>query len=233
MKISILDYIFPRRCAVCDTVLALGQRDLCEHCKKEIKYIGNQVCFRCGKQVKYEEEYCYDCQKKQHVYEQGRAVFSYEYIRLSLYRFKYAGRREYAGFYARSIDRKLREVRNKWRPQALVPVPLHPKKQRKRGYNQAEEIAMELGKLWHLPVLKNLVVRCKNTKPMKEIVGTDRQNNLKKAFKLGTNDVKLNTIIIIDDIYTTGSTIDAVARECRKVGIQNIYFITVSVGNGL
>ena len=68
---------------------------------------------------------------------------------------------------------------------------------------------------------------------MKEIVGTDRQNNLKKAFKLGVNDVKLNTIIIIDDIYTTGSTIDAVAKVCREAGIANVYFLTVSIGYGL
>ena len=128
---------------------------------------------------------------------------------------------------------RMEEKRKQWRPDALIPVPLHRKKIKKRGYNQAELIARELGRCWGVPVITNLVVRSKNTRPMKEIVGTDRQNNLKKAFKLGTNDVKLNTIIIIDDIYTTGSTIDAVARECRKAGIENIYFITVSVGNGL
>ena len=56
---------------------------------------------------------------------------------------------------------------------------------------------------------------------------------MKKAFKLGVNDVKLNTIIIIDDIYTTGSTIDAVAKVCMEAGIRDIYFMTVSVGHGL
>ena len=107
------------------------------------------------------------------------------------------------------------------------------RKLKKRGYNQAELIAGMLSKHWNIPVITNLVVRCKNTRPMKEIVGTDRQNNLKKAFKLGVNDVKLNTIIIIDDIYTTGSTIDAVAKVCREAGILNIYFLTVSIGYGL
>ena len=150
-----------------------------------------------------------------------------------MYRFKYAGRKEYARFYAKNIAVEFHNQTQIWQPQALLPVPIHPKRRKKRGYNQAEEIAKELGQLWNLPVVTNLVYRNKNTRPMKEIVGTDRQNNLKKAFKLGTNDVKLNTIIIIDDIYTTGSTIDAVARECRKAGIENIYFITVSVGNGL
>jgi len=68
---------------------------------------------------------------------------------------------------------------------------------------------------------------------MKEIDGTERQNNLKKAFKLGKNDVKLNTIIIIDDIYTTGSTMDAVSKVCIEAGITNIYFMAVAIGYGL
>ena len=234
MKIDdLLDLIFPKRCAVCDQVLMFGEKQICQLCKTKLKYIGNQVCFRCGKPVKEEEEYCYDCRRKKHYFDQGRAVFSYEYIRLSLYRFKYSGRKEYAYFYAKNIHSELKDVYKIWRPQALVPVPLHPKKQRKRGYNQAEEIARELSKMWKIPVMTDFVQRCKNTRPMKEIVGTERQNNLKKAFKLGTNDVKLNTIIIVDDIYTTGSTIDAMAKICREAGVSRIYFVTVSIGNGL
>ena len=138
-----------------------------------------------------------------------------------------------AGFYAKQMSLYLRHKKELWKAQALVPVPLHRKKKKKRGYNQAELIARELSAYWGIPVITDLVIRCKNTKPMKGIVGTDRQNNLKKAFKLGTNDVKLSTIIIIDDIYTTGSTIDAVAKVCVEAGIKNVYFMTVSIGHGL
>ena len=123
--------------------------------------------------------------------------------------------------------------RRLWKPDALVPIPLHKRKLKTRGYNQAELVARELSRYWGIPVVNNLIVRCKNTKPMKGIVGTDRQNNLKKAFKLGVNDVKLNTIIIIDDIYTTGSTIDAVSKVCLDAGISKVYFLTVSIGYGL
>ena len=234
MKLDfILDVIFPRRCAVCDRVLPLGEKEICKECKSSLKYLSEPLCFQCGKPVKEEEEYCYDCRNKKHFYNQGAALFSYEYIRLSLYRFKYAGRKEYAEFYGKQMAACFREKKSLWKAQALVPVPLHKKKQRSRGYNQAELIAGELSKCWGIPVNTKLVIRSKNTKPMKEIVGTDRQNNLKKAFKLGVNDVKLDTIIIIDDIYTTGSTIDAVAKVCREAGILNIYFLTVSIGYGL
>lgn len=229
----LLDLIFPPRCAVCDTVLSWGEKEICKECRKKIQYIRGAVCFCCGKPVKTGQEYCFDCEKKKHEFKQGLALFPYEYIRPSLYRFKYAGRREYARFYAGCIAKQFEAQKRLWKPEALVPVPLHPKKQKKRGYNQAQLIAEELSVLWKLPVLDDLVIRTKNTKPMKAVEGQERQNNLKKAFKLGVNDVKLNTIIIIDDIYTTGSTIDAVSRVCRSVGIQNIYFITVSIGHGL
>ena len=234
MKVNFwLDVIFPRRCAVCDTILSLGKEEVCKDCKKKIEYSSLNTCFKCGKPVKEAEEYCYDCRRKEHYFKQGAALFPYEYIRHSLYRFKYSGRIEYASFYARQMAGVLDEKRRLWKPQALIPVPLHKRKEKKRGYNQAELIARKLGEYWRLPVITNLVVRCKNTRPMKEIVGTDRQNNLKKAFKLGINDVKLNTIIIIDDIYTTGSTIDAVSKVCLEAGIENVYFMTVSIGYGL
>ena len=228
-----LELIFPGRCAVCDSVLAWGQKEICDECRKKIQYSDGEVCLKCGKSVREEEEYCYDCREKVHYFKQGTALFPYEYIRTSLYRFKYSGRKEYAAFYGRQMAYRMEEKRHLWKPEALIPVPIHKKKLRKRGYNQAELIARQLSEYWKIPVLTNLVVRCKNTRPMKEIVGTDRQNNLKKAFKLGANDVKLNTIIIIDDIYTTGSTIDAVAKVCLEAGIPNIYFMTVSVGCGL
>ena len=228
-----LELIFPRRCAVCDCVLAWGQKEICEECRPRLQYSDGNVCLKCGKPVKQEEEYCYDCRKNTHYFKQGASLFTYEYIRASLYKFKYSGRKEYAGFYGKQMAYRMEEKRRLWKPEALVPVPIHRKKLRKRGYNQAELIARELAEYWKIPVISNLVVRCKNTRPMKEVVGTDRQNNLKKAFKLGVNDVKLNTIIIIDDIYTTGSTIDAVSKICLEAGISNIYFLTVSIGYGL
>ena len=229
----LLDFIFPGRCAVCDTVLPWGQREICEECKKKVEYLDGPTCFKCGKPVRAEEEYCYDCRTKEHYFTAGAAIFSYEYIRLSLYRFKYSGRQEYAAFYGRQMACRMEEKRRLWKPDALVPIPLHKRKLKTRGYNQAELIARELGRYWNIPVITNLVIRTKNTRPMKEIDGTERQNNLKKAFKLGKNDVKLNTIIIIDDIYTTGSTMDAVSKVCIEAGITNIYFMAVAIGYGL
>ncbi|MGN1314966.1 MAG: ComF family protein [Lachnospiraceae bacterium] len=231
----ISDVLFPKRCAVCDRVLPLfaSGGGICAFCTQNLHYLEEPLCCKCGKPVGEEEEYCYDCRNKTHEFIEGAALFPYDYIRSSLYRFKYGGRQEYAWFYAEQIALHMTERVKAWKPQALVPVPMFKKKKRLRGYNQAEILACRLSRLWNIPVLENLVIRVKNTRPMKEIDGTERQNNLKKAFKLGENDVKLNTIIVIDDIYTTGSTVDAVTKVCHEAGIRNVYVLSVSIGHGL
>lgn len=73
--------------------------------------------------------------------------------------------------------------------------------------------------------------RIKDTKPLKSMTRSERQNNLKKAFKIGRNDVKLKVSIVIDDIYTTGSTIDSMAAVLKEAGVSKVYFLTVAIGD--
>ena len=160
-------------------------------------------------------------------------VFEYPVIRESLYRFKYRGRAEYAAYYARKAcelhGKRIMELH----ADAIVPVPIHKSRFRKRGYNQAKELARELSALTGIPVCNDLIKRVKSTKALKTMDVRERQNNLKKAFLIIQNDVKLKTIIVVDDIYTTGSTLDAIAAVCKAAGIEYVYSLTVAVGNGL
>ena len=89
-----------------------------------------------------------------------------------------------------------------------------------------EEILSELG----IPVCEELVTRARNTAPMKELDARGRRNNLKKAFIIAKNDVKFKCVLIIDDIYTTGSTIDEIAHEFRMAGVEKIYCLTLAIG---
>lgn len=231
---AISDLIFPRRCAVCDRpVDRLGQ-GVCLKCKSQIQYIKAPFCMKCGKQLNEpQQEYCNDCLRRKHFYLQGKALYDYGSMADSIFRFKYMGRQEYAGFYGKELyDRYgfwLRAVR----PDALVPVPIHASRKRKRGYNQAELLAAELSKYSGLPVNSKLIIRKKKTKPQKDLTTQERQNNLKKAFKICQNDVKLSTIVIIDDIYTTGSTIDDMAKLLMASGIQKVYYVALAVGRGI
>ena len=119
------------------------------------------------------------------------------------------------------------------RPDALIPIPLHRKRLVKRGYNQAELLAEAVGRKLGVPVYGKLVKRVKNTAPLKRQNPQERQNNLKKAFIIMQNDVKLDTIILIDDIYTTGSTVDEVTDVLKRHGVKKVYVITLACGAGV
>lgn len=228
----LLDLLFPRRCPVCDRVQPLGEV-ICPLCMDTLKPAKGPFCRKCGKAVKDDrQEYCEDCSSQKHLYREGRALYEYPGIRKSIYRFKYQGRREYGEFYGKQLAEHLEDVIRSWHPDVLVPVPLHKSKKQARGYNQAAVIAYSLGKELGIPVNTHLIGRIKKTVPQKCLDRQMRQNNLKKAFKIHKNDVKLDTIIIIDDIYTTGSTVDAMSAVLQEAGIKNIYFIALAIGRG-
>lgn len=234
IKVNLLDYLFPARCVVCDEVTDGSCKGLCPKCRGKVVYIKDPYCMKCGKQLKKEEkEYCDDCEKTRHLFDSGISVYDYGSMADSIFRFKYAGRTEYASFYGKDLYEKkvywLKEVR----PDALVPVPIHSSRMRKRGYNQAALIARELSKHSGIPVKEHLIERNGRTRPLKDLSHAERQNNLKRAFKIRQNDVKLNTIVIIDDIYTTGSTIDAMTRVLKEAGITKVHYITLTIGRGI
>lgn len=103
-----------------------------------------------------------------------------------------------------------------------------------RGYNQAACLARALGRSLELPVDEKLVKRVRNTAPMKHLNPTERQNNLKKAFIIGRNDVKLyDRIILVDDIYTTGTTLDEIAALLKEHGVSKVYCVTLACGSGV
>lgn len=232
LKERILNLLYPRRCPMCDGVLAKNEIYICKACIPKVQVVGEVHCMKCGKMLAQEEaEYCADCLCHAHVFDRGRTIFVYDGpVKKSIYRFKYARRKEYAEAYAYFAERELGDFIRSVKPDVLVPVPLHRVRYRKRGYNQAELFAKALGRRMGIRVEGKMVKRTKNTLPQKELDLPARQNNLKKAFKLCRNDVKLKTIIIVDDIYTTGSTMDALAELFRGVGVQRIYFLAISGG---
>lgn len=232
-KELVLSVFFPRRCPLCDKVISYG-RSVCRDCEKKVPYIKEPFCKKCGKQLENErQEFCGDCSRKKHTYVQGKAVFSYEKeMKLSMYRFKYSNRREYAEFYAK----KAKEAYGKWviyrDIEAIVPIPLYAGKQRKRGYNQAEIFAKCLGRQMGIPVEKNLIKRVRNTTPQKELNDRQRKDNLKGAFQVKTNIVKYSKILLVDDIYTTGATADAAAEVLVKAGVAEVYVLCICIGEG-
>lgn len=230
---ELTDCFYPPRCPVCDEVLAPGKL-ICTICEGEVSPALEPVCKKCGKPIEDAgREYCSDCSRRTHVYRQGKAVFVYKTgIKKSMYRFKYSNRREYATFYAKRAADIHGDWIRKMQMEVIVPVPMYLGKKRRRGYNQAEVFARALGREMGLPVDAGLVKRVRNTTPQKELSDKERQRNLKNAFQLTQDIVKYTRILLVDDIYTTGNTMDAVATILLSGGAVDVYSICISIGAG-
>ena len=233
LKEDILSIIFPPRCPVCDEVIYAGN-NICPDCRKKITPVCEPVCKKCGKPLENQrKEYCPDCRRKTHFFTQGRAVFTYGGgIRRSMYRFKYGNKREYAVFYAKEAEKICGKWIRKKGAEVIVPVPMYFWKERGRGYNQAAVFAKQLGKACGLPVKPHMVKRIRNTTPQKELSDAERKQNLKKAFQFVPNIVEYKKVLLVDDIYTTGYTMDAVSEVLLAAGVQEVYFLCISIGEG-
>ncbi len=230
----ICDLLFPPRCPICNEVQYRKKKGICSRCRKKIKYIREPRCKKCSKQLMNDEqEYCRDCENNKHLYIHGRALYEYGSVAGALHQFKYKGKREYGEIFGEELAFFMKDYILKIKPDALIPVPIYRSRERIRGYNQAEVLAKSLGKHLNLPVRADLIKRVRNTKALKDLNPKERLNNLKNAFIIEGNGVKLSTVIIVDDIYTTGSTIDAVTNVLLKAGVKRVYFVTLAVGEGV
>lgn len=236
---SILEILYPVRCPVCgEIVLPKGGR-ICSPCRDKLDIIREPRCKKCSKPIEAEEkEYCRDCEQKNYHFIKGYSVWIYDAVmKKSISDFKYRNKKEYAGFYIAETVRLYGKSINKLAPDVLVPVPVHHAKYRERGYNQADILARRIGKELDLPVLSHLLVRNRKTLPQKQLNDKERLRNLKEAFqfngKLAERFHKgIDKVLLVDDIYTTGSTIEACTNILLEHGIKEVYFITLCIGKG-
>ena len=181
-----------------------------------------------------EQEYCYDCSRHDYAYEQGRSLWVHSgMVPSAIYRFKFHNKRYYAKLFAEEMAETYEDWIQRNAIEAIIPIPLHPSKKRLRGFNQAELLAEELGKRMQIPVLENVVFRVKKTRPQKTLNDKERQKNLKGAFGVSAGWKAVKNVLLVDDIYTTGNTIHRVAGMLKKAGVQKVYFLTISIGQGL
>ena len=232
MKEQWLQVFFPKTCPLCKRVLT-GHKKICRDCSRNLPWIREPKCRKCGKSLLGEELlYCSDCNENPHFFERGISVFEYQNDnRESLQRFKYQNAREYADFYGFAAAYQYHNILKDWKIEAIIPVPVHRSKERQRGYNQAQVFANALSGYIRIPVCSNLLVRIRKTAPQKEFTKEMRMQNLKNAFAVKTEHIgTLKTVLLVDDIYTTGSTADACSRVLKKAGIEKVYLLCISAG---
>lgn len=234
---SIMDVAFPRRCPLCNEIVIPKDKKACKLCVEKLPIIQEPRCKRCSKPVEMQEqEYCFDCIKSTQHYESGISVFLYEgAIKKSLMDYKFRGLKQYAEFYVEQLILHAGDKLKKFGVDYIIPIPLHKRKQRIRGFNQSQLLAEGISEYLGRPVLNDVLIRTRFTIPQKKLDPKERLHNLNQAFTtIKERDFMIcdKKILIVDDIYTTGSTVEACANVLKKAGCSNVYFITVCIGNG-
>ena len=231
-KERFLSVLYPRRCQVCHDIVTPKGGLICPACLKKVSFVQEPVCLRCGKEIASGEiEYCYDCSRHTHFFTRGYALAIYEDVmRDSIRKFKNGGRMEYADWYAQAIWERYGSQLQAIGADAVVPVPLHRGRRYQRGYNQAELLAKRLAKKLGVPMWSDALLRTQKTTAQKYLGAGERKRNLESAFAVGKRPLEGKTILLADDIYTTGGTADACAKALLQAGVREIYLVNVCIG---
>ena len=223
---------FPPVCPLCEEVLRGTETRICDLCRTKITYLTEPVCLRCGKEIDdTEKEYCDDCKNKPKSYIKGFPAMRYrEPVRRSIVNFKYHNKKSYAKSFAYEIIKAHGKDIMKVSPEVLIPVPVHKSKLEKRGYNQAEVLARSIGACLDIPVDGTVLKRTINTTPQKLLDNEERQKNLERAFITDKKQLQYKKVMLVDDIYTTGSTIEACTKALRAAGVKEVYYTSICIG---
>lgn len=182
------------------------------------------TCILC--QIKSEKKICDDCIKELKYSKNKNFILKYEgYLKDSIYKFKYKGKKNYAKSYAKLMTFKINKKVN-----FITYVPISKNRYKERGYNQAYLLAKEIGLYLNIEIFKG-VKRIKNTKKQRGLSRKARFNNVKDAFEVfDKNKIRGKKILIIDDIYTTGATMEELSKKLLDAGAFEVYCLALCGG---
>ena len=212
-----LAWLFPLRCVVCGEAGARG-RDLCPPCHAALPWQG-PACPRCALPVPRGMD-CGGCLHSYNPLTRVQAVFDYAFpLDRLLPRLKF--HHDFAA--GRVLVQCMAErLRHQPRPDALVPVPLHRARLRRRGFDQALELARPLARALGVPLQAGLLQRRKATRAQSRLDAPARRRNLQDAFSLAANGPLPAHVALVDDVMTTGATLEAAAQALRRAGVRRV-----------
>ena len=225
----LLDLIFPLRCAVCGEILMMEERKgyLCRNCSEEIPYFPKKVCPHCGNETE-NAGFCGFCMKH-FAFVSACAAFPYKEVRDAIHLFKYDG--------DKTIGYGLGELMAEYllndhaellvKTDMMVSVPLHPKKEKHRGFNQTQILCERIAEKTGLLFEKKALERKRETIAQSELNPEERKQNLKDAFSAAT-DFTGKRVLLVDDIFTTGTTCNECAKELYRAGAKEVMVFTLS-----
>lgn len=241
---EILDLIYPPgiKCICCGAVIDKSRPySLCNNCMNGIRWIeaGDRTCIKCGKPLAGNDSrtICFSCREHPHVF--SRAVTCAQYGALErdlIFNLKYKGRTYIAPILSEIMWDRLQSLEPGEQYQifrggvdVVVPVPLSRERLLERGFNQADLIGEGLAWLMGADYNRDILVRTRHTTAMRSLTPDERRKNIRGAFRVDGNVTGL-TVMVVDDIYTTGSTADAIASVLFEKGAARVIFCTFAGG---
>ena len=243
LKDDILDFVYPQHCAICKKHLKREERDVCEVCWNSLVTLPDPFCPYCKSFFEYGDTKCSFCEStgktiEDHKIFMVRSLGRFDdYYKELIHRFKYGKKiplgKRLAQRLGETINRDSSFLKSDLKTQNscfLIPVPLHKSRHRERGFNQSEILAEEISKIIGLSVLKNVLKRKKNTKDQTNLSLQQREENVRGAFVV-TQPEMINgkKIILVDDVITTGATLNECARMLKQAGAERILGMTIAV----
>ena len=234
IKEAILDILYPQDilCILCQKRHGdIDDKGLCPDCRESLPYVTQPVCQKCGRTITEETGFCLECVYNQYHFRQAVSVFDYTpEIQHLIHRFKYRG----VSYLSHVLGYWMAETykqRCRWEIDLIVPVPLHPRRERERGFNQSALLAGEIGKNIGVKVVRGALIRRKYTPAQVGLNKLQRRQNLWDAFEVKESDkVKDRNILLVDDVFTTGSTVDECSRVLMEAGAKQVYVLTLATG---
>lgn len=234
---TIDEAVFPSNiyCICCGSLIDKSRPyALCDVCMKKFHWVNGRTCSKCGKALPdtYRGELCYDCMTFGHSFEKGYSCLTYGlYERQVLLDLKYNGR----GYLAEKFGDILydRIACEDIHPDVIIPVPISAGRMKKRGYNQSALMARQLSKRWGVPIDESILRRQKETTLLRSLNPADRRLALADAFRVtadGNVRLREKSVLLIDDIYTTGATADTCAKVLTDAGADKVYLLSLASG---
>lgn len=214
------------RCNVCGKEIFDGDY-FCEKCKNELPYNDGVICQHCGRKVESPTDYCLTCKGVLTNVDKSRSAFVYKKpINQMIAKAKYFGRKYYLDIFAEYLANVY--FKNYFNADIIAFVPMTQNARKKRGYNQAQILAERVSEIINLPVLYG-VSKKKETERQVTLNKAQRLKNLTEAYKItDKKSIKDKSVLIVDDVTTTGATAEALAGKLKKAGAKEVFLLTVA-----
>lgn len=230
----LLDILFPPLCHLCKAFIPnAGNIHLCAGCLENNVRLNSPLCLVCGVPFLTEDgidHLCSGCSTAPPTFTAARAAMLFEgTVKELIHRFKYDKkvqlRRPLGILTAQGLGVFCAEVS----PDLIIPVPLHVKRLKERGFNQAVLLGEILARHWRLPLSRDNLRRIRWTEPQITLSATERISNVRGAFDVKSPlAVKGKRVILVDDVYTTGSTVAECAKTLKRSGAEKVFVVTVA-----